>query len=65
MVEPEDTVSISACLPVSMRIGLDEASKKTNFSKADIVRSLLYDFLVGGGFMRPIDGIDMNPEPTE
>lgn len=65
MVEPEDTVSISACLPVSMRIGLDEASKKTNFSKADIVRSLLYGFLVDGGFMRPIDGIDMNPELTE
>lgn len=58
MVRPEDTISISACLPVSMRCGLDEASKRTNFSKADIIRSVLYGYLVDGGFMSPIAGID-------
>ena len=62
MVQLEGTISISARLPVSMRIGLDEASKKTNFSKADIVRSLLYSFLVDGGFMRPMTGIDECPD---
>lgn len=58
MVLPEDTVSISTCLPVSMRIGLDEACKKTNFTKADIIRSLLYNFLVDNEFMQPSIGVD-------
>ncbi len=65
MVRLEDTISISARLPVSMRIGLDDASEKTKFSKADIVRSVLYDFLVDGGFMQPIAGIDENPGLVE
>lgn len=48
IAQPEETV-LSVCLPILMRIGLDEASEKMGYSKADIVV---------GGFMRPVDSID-------
>ena len=50
--------SITIELPGLISDGLDSATKKYKISKSDIVRSVMYDFLVSSGILP--DNEDLN-----
>lgn len=43
--------SMTVEMPTLISDGLDDATKKYNISKSDIVRSVVYDFLVSSGII--------------
>lgn len=58
MVKRDFVSTVSFQLPVDIDKGLDEASKKFSVSKADILRSISFDFLVASGIMRDMGDFD-------
>lgn len=57
----EMVVSSSYNMPVYLDLGLSVASKKYDIPKADIVRSLVYDFLKDTGIIEGSSELD-SPE---
>lgn len=48
-------------VPYFIKDGLNDAALKFKMNKADIVRSVLYDFLVSSGFLPEVEDLN-NPE---
>ncbi len=43
--------SMTVELPILISHGLDDATEKFNLNRSDIVRSVLYDFLISAGIL--------------